>query len=369
MSFLSWLRNRKTSEPTTRNRPRGATPRPSPFRPRLEALEDRWLPSTLTVTTNLDTPFTDGSLRGEIAAAAPGDTIAFANTLNGQTINLGGEMVINKNLTIQGPGAGQLTINGGGYYASRIFEVDGAATTVTLSGLSLVDGNGMFNNYFTSASEHQTGTAPDGQGGAIWNGGTLTVSGCTLANNTADLAYDQNYSSTNAGFGGAIYNAGTLTVSNNSTLADNSAGDPYNYYYRGLGGAIYNAGTLTVSGSTLANNAAYGPPPGIYSSGGLGGAIYNGYRLTATVTGSTLTGNTATYGGALWNEGTMTVSASTLSANTASSEGGGIFNANHGKLTIQQASVVHNDTAPLGADLYNLGSVKISSSTVVAIGP
>src|ERR1700756_3838541 len=81
------------------------------FRPTLEGLEDRWVPSTLTVTNNLDTG--KGSLRAEIVAAKNGDTIVFAPSLNGQTITLtSGELLINKNLTINGPGAGALTVSG-----------------------------------------------------------------------------------------------------------------------------------------------------------------------------------------------------------------------------------------------------------------
>ena len=51
MSFFSWLRNRNSNRPTrgtAQHRP--AAPR---FRPRLEALEDRCVPSMLKVT-NLD---------------------------------------------------------------------------------------------------------------------------------------------------------------------------------------------------------------------------------------------------------------------------------------------------------------------------
>src|SRR5262249_39783056 len=67
MFFSSWLRNRKSSR-GLQGRARHAE-RDGYFRPRLEALEDRWMPSTLTVTSPLD----DGSsstLRAEIAAAA-----------------------------------------------------------------------------------------------------------------------------------------------------------------------------------------------------------------------------------------------------------------------------------------------------------
>ena len=94
--------------------------RASTFRPTLEALEHRWVPSTLTVTNNLDSGA--GSLRADIATAKNGDTILFAPSLNGQTITLtSGELLIKRNLTIAGPGAGNLTVSGN--HASRVFEL------------------------------------------------------------------------------------------------------------------------------------------------------------------------------------------------------------------------------------------------------
>src|SRR6516165_7667285 len=118
MSFFSWLRNR-----TSNCAPRGSgqhRPSASRFRPRLEALEGRWLPSTLTVTNNLDSG--PGSLRADIAAANTGDKIVFAPSLNGQTTTLtSGELAISKNLTIQGPGASHLTVSGD--HLSRVFHV------------------------------------------------------------------------------------------------------------------------------------------------------------------------------------------------------------------------------------------------------
>src|SRR5258707_4658165 len=126
MWFPSCLRNRK----------RQTSPRKRPiFRPTLEALEDRWVPSTLTVRNNLDSGA--GSLRAEIAAAHSGDTIVFAPSLNGQTITLAsGELLIKKNLTVAGPGAANLTISGN--HASRVFELS-KLDQVTLSGLTISD--------------------------------------------------------------------------------------------------------------------------------------------------------------------------------------------------------------------------------------
>src|SRR5262249_25148546 len=94
----------------------------SPFgtQAQVETLESRRLLSALTVTTAADSGA--ASLRAEIAAANSGDTINFASSLKGQTITLtSGELLINKGLTIQGPGAAQLTISGGN--SSRVFDV------------------------------------------------------------------------------------------------------------------------------------------------------------------------------------------------------------------------------------------------------
>src|SRR5262249_18706082 len=104
MSFTRWLRNLQAAYHLRSTRPSGRRPgrreRPR-FRPRLEGLEGRLPPAVLTVTNNSDTGVSgDGSLRGEIAAAAPGDTIQFALGPNPQTITLTqGELAINQNLS------------------------------------------------------------------------------------------------------------------------------------------------------------------------------------------------------------------------------------------------------------------------------
>jgi hypothetical protein len=306
MQVLSWQRKRMTGRSQTRRTPAG---RPAPrFRPRLEVLERRDVLSTLTVTNNLDGPA--GSVRAEVAAAQPGDTIVFAPSLDGQTITLAGQLEINKNLTIQGPGAGLLAISGndaafGALVNSRLFQVD-ANVRVTLTGLTLEDGGGLaYPLYNNTGYSDQTW---DGYGGAILNFGILTVSGCTLSDNSVG--------SDGIGpvyHGGAIYNAGTLTVSN-STLSGNYAGDPYVVPQgASFGGGIDNVGTLTVSNSTLSGNSAT-----------YGGGIRN--TGTVTVNSSTVTGNSAQYGGGIYNDGTLAIDYSTVLKNTATSKGGDLYN-------------------------------------------
>src|SRR5262249_59014777 len=85
--FSNWLRSptRKSQAPrwARRRKCRGPAVR---FLPRLEGLEGRTLPSTITVLNALDSG--SGSLREALAIAASGDTIDFDPGLAGQTITL-----------------------------------------------------------------------------------------------------------------------------------------------------------------------------------------------------------------------------------------------------------------------------------------
>jgi hypothetical protein len=332
MSFSLWLRNRtSTRPPRGRAQHRPAAPR---FRPRLEALEGRWMPSTLTVMNNLDSG--PGSLRADIAAANSGDKIVFAPSLNGQTITLtSGELAISKNLTIQGPGASHLTISGD--HLSRVFDVNAPVVApVVLSDLTISNGNsnsslggGILNASTLTVSHCTISNNHAGfWGGGIANERWLTVSDCTISNNSCGLYGGGIYNTLggrltvsqctlnrdSADRGGAIYNtlAGTLTVSQ-CTLSRDSA--------RGGGGGIYNtpAGTLTVSDSTLS-----------YDTGGpFGGGIYT-YSGFTTLTNCTLSNNRAVRGGGLyvWSVHTTTLTNCTLSLNSAAS-GGGIYVGNY----------------------------------------
>jgi parallel beta-helix repeat protein len=294
----------------------------------LEGLEQRWVPSTLTVTNNQDSGA--GSLRAEIKAANNGDTIVFDPSLNGQTITLTtGELLIKKNLTISGPGAGQLTISGNN--ASREFEV-ASGMQVTLSGLTMSNGQGVI-------------------GGGILNNGTLTVSYCTLSANHANVPSTKTFNE-----GGGIDNFGALTVSN-STLSNNGT--------TGTGGGIKSSGNLTISNSSVLGNTGGGIDCGAtttisgstvsQNSGGQGAGIINHSNGTMNLTGCTVSHNTATRGaGGIDNQGTLTISGgSTISDNTSPDSAGGIHNLN-GTLTITGSSLLRNSGVN-GGGVYTEG--------------
>src|ERR1051326_1814014 len=102
-----------------------------PFVPALEVLEDRTVPTTLTVQSNLDNGV--GTLRDTLAAAQSGDTIVFAPSVQAITLTRG-QLLIDKSLEIRGPGASQLSISGND--DSRVFDIL-IRGTVTLADLTI----------------------------------------------------------------------------------------------------------------------------------------------------------------------------------------------------------------------------------------
>jgi len=338
MGLTSWLRKRLTNH-VCRAEQRPAAPR---FRPRLEALEDRWLPSTLAVTTARDAVnASDGvvSLREAIADANSGDTIVFDKSLVGQTITLANkELAIDKNLTITGPGGKGLTIDGDS--RSRVFTV-AAGAEVSISGLTLSHGNAWTETTWFGLSGN------DGYGGAVLNLGTLSITNCLVCNSYA------------AKGGGGVTNFGTMTITG-STVSGNRM-DPAGGNLSG-GRGIYNLGTMTISASIVANNS--------------GGGVFNSGDMT--ISGSSVTRNTtgAVWGGGIENySGTLTLIGSTVSGNTAGKSslgegrGGGIYNWASASLAVFSSTITSNH-ADVGADLYNLGDfTEDSSSRIGHVAP
>jgi hypothetical protein len=325
--------------PSAIRRPLAGACRPAPYRPQVETLESRCLPSTVDNLLNAGL----GSLRQAITDTPSGGTVDFQPGLTGTITLTSGELLIDKDLTIAGPGAEALTVSGN--HASRVFEI-AATFTVDISGLTIA--NGTSNG-----------------GGGVLSAGTLTLSSCLLSNNSATGTYP-------GGNGGGIYNTGVLTVTA-STLSGNAASGASGS--RGSGGGIYNAGAgpLTVTASTLSGNAATGGAGGVSGGEGSGGGIYNAGAGPLTVTASTLSGNAATggsgSGGGIYNAagalaGPLTVTACTLSGNAAtggggSGSGGGIS----GSLTALRNTIVAGNTAssafpevngPVGSQGHNL---------------
>jgi hypothetical protein len=111
-----------------------------------------------------------GSLRDIILHACPGATITFNMTPGNVTSPItltSGQLLIDKNLTINGPGASSLAVSGNN--ARRVFNIDSG--TVTISGLTITQGLADASN------------TPANFGGGVYNKGNLTLNDCVVAGN------------------------------------------------------------------------------------------------------------------------------------------------------------------------------------------
>lgn len=203
-------------------------------------------------------------------------------------------------------------------------------------------------------------------GGAIFNDGALDKTG--TAGGVMTIT-DSVFSENNAkGDGGAIYNTGTLTL-NSDVFVGNSA--------NGFGGAVGSQGQLTLKGTMFANNTAI-----------VGGAMYSGYndsgvgRGSSEISGATFTNNSAEYGaGAVANYGSMKIDIDNTkfvgnkvthaieqdgwnnrNLNSSVDGGGALFNT-FMNTTIADSNFVDN-VAGQGGAIYNAGAIELSGNNV-----
>jgi hypothetical protein len=290
----------------------------------METLELRQLLSTVTVTDTSSSITDPNSLPYAIANAQPNETINF--DLPGAApwvISLNSSLVIStNNVTIDGPGAGSLTIQGDG--SDPVFE------------LARTSGYTAYTTYSATISGVKiTGGANSTySGGGILNYGVLTLNNSTVTGNTAV-------------YGGGIYNGDALFL-NGDTITDNTA--------TSNGGGIDNGGQLTVSNTYFYGNMAVN-----------GGAIQNNAFLTIdnSTFGSvnTLTGDTASGdGGEIYNNGQANISTTTIAHGAAGGRGGGIFD--YSVLNVLDSTISGDTSAGAGGGIFDYGATTLINSTL-----
>ena len=233
--------------------------------------------------------------------------IRFDEKLAGGTVVLTmGELTVLDNLFVGSGGDFHITIDASGndptpntkngdgsriFHASESPGFSGGAFTLEnliLTGAdSSGDGGAIYSTVDTRViNSHLHGNAAK-SGGAIWASDDLRIDTSLFTNNYAQQE------------GGAVSTSGKLFVLNSQLL--NNVTD-------GSGGGIAAAenSTLTIFSTTLANNKA----------ALLGGAISSIAEETV-IASSTLSGNTASHGGAAWLNGLSNLSSTTITDNIA----------------------------------------------------
>ena len=297
------------------------------------------------VTTTSDIVAVDGetSLREAVARASSDafvDSVTFDPSLNGQTITVTeGEMLVERSVTISGPGADQLTINAGGN--SRLFTFD--------SGTDDLPGDPVDP---TTSNEGETFTIEDvtltgGAASATQTGGAIN-----LGDSLDTLELDRVVISNSFGNGGGALSLRGQYVIKDSTLTGNTANfaGAAIFAYGGSDGLIINS---TISGNT-SNNAGFAAIQAQSNS-----------ELSLQIQNSTIANNTAqglrtyTYSGGTAN---VTITNSLFagnSGNTVQNVAGSIVSGGHnlsddGSLEFDGTGDLAN-TDPLLGTLQNNG--------------
>lgn len=248
-----------------------------------------------------------------------------------------GDLDLRGTLAIVGAGETKTTIDGN--RIDRVFDVLDNAN-VTLSKLTIRNGRAQY-----------SGTVSSGNGGGIDNKGALSLDQVTVRNNRSEFA-QQSGGGSGGGISSRLY-GGTLQI-NNSTIRDNSgyigggiAGsfDITNSTIVGnngeIGGGLSGFGTITTS--TINGNTSKQGGGGISTADGLivhdstisnnhsdttgGGIAYtSNNNQSITINGTTISGNTSTWGGGLAvDSGAVSITNSTFSGNKAKQSGGGVY--------------------------------------------
>jgi hypothetical protein len=376
--------------------------------------------SVFTVTNTNDPG--PGSLRQAIinANASPGhDDIVFAGSVTGTITLTAGELSVQSDLSIAGPGPTSLTVSGN--KTSRVFNISSQPPGVaTISGLTIADG-------FAHADDGGSGgdAGASGGGGAIFNQGSLALNNVQVSGSRIEGGNGANGNRFHSGgpggngMGGGIYSTGTLTLTN-ALIAGNTAhggfgGDAPGTVTlhageggSGWGGGIYAEGVLRATNVRVAGNVAAGGEGGNSipdfsrgrrgGEGNGGGIAFNG--TDALLRGLTAEANTArggpgpfggwAYGGGIRTDlgrGNIEIHDSSVSNNQALGgdgaeeprpqhvQGGGILTRD-GSLTMEGSTISgnsvrggskHNDDSTIaGGGLDNLdgGNVDLLNSTI-----
>ncbi len=313
------------------------------------------------------------ALAGADAITLPAGTFTLSIAGTDEDAAGTGDLDITQDLTINGSGAVNTIIDGGGI--DRIFDLTffGTPVTVNITGVTIRNGNadegGGISNFSGTLSITDsiingntatfgagvasrrtltlTGTTVSGNvgthGGGIWSlsTGTVTIAHSTLSGNSAS-------------FGGGISSGGNLTVTDSTIAANNAT----------FGGGVHSQGTqntLVITTSAISNNAAIGSGGGVWSSSSTGSASVT----NTTISGNEASGGETPQGGGIFNSsGALNLTSSTVADNSADSLGGGIFNSS-GAVTLGN-SIVANSPADgncAGAAIASLGHNLDSGNT------
>jgi hypothetical protein len=267
-----------------------------------------------------------GTLRAVVASAVSGDTIDLtALTCSTITLQQGAIFTDLYDISFEGPGPNQLTIDGNGV-DRVIVHFAGQYSSLSLSGLTLTHG--------------YTAQAPDAfaaAGGCVYAGWSLVLQNSVVTSCKATGTRAR---------GGAI-EAVTATLVGAAVRDSVAEASQYAAY----GGGLYSSVGATMTDSTVSGNKALGAP-GVFYSYGFGGGAFS-RSPPAILTNTTINENEADYGGgifaqvAFYDTPPFEIENSTISGNIAHRGGGGASIA--GSVLIANSTIAFNQAGDYGS--------------------
>lgn len=277
-------------------------------------------------------------------------TLDGGSNAGGVQVDNTGSLTMNGGATIQNCAS---ALGGGIYvYAGGKFTLNGGTVTKNSAlgaDISTGNGGGIY-NYGTIVIHSGTisyNTATNYGGGLMQRSSTsMIINGGHITNNTANYGggialgssavtiNGGNFSNNNAVTGGGIYLVGSAMIFNDGSVSQNKA----SYYAGGIN--VYANSAVTFNHGTVSNN-----------QGPNGGGICIGTSSSFTMNGGTITGNTGTSGGGVQVNATssFTMANGTITDNAATS-GGGVYVTN--SLFQMNGGIINTNTAGNGGGVY-----------------
>lgn len=259
----------------------------------------------------------------------------FTNSQGGVFSNLGG------NLTVDNTAFENNTATSRGAVLYQTNSANANFTNSAFSNNRVTRGSGgvLYAQYQTTASFDSVifqNNSASSYGGVVFNDGTLNISNGIFYANTASS-------------GAALYNSNIMTLNNVKFIENVGSSDA---------GAIYTTGNMNLTNGIFENN-----------SGETGGAIGNygmvGDGLFSVVTEAQFTGNSATYGGAIYNWDDIYIVDSSFQNNTATEGGGAIFNLEEVYLIANNNDMVFNGNTSAGVSnaIHSMSKLNLNAAS------
>ena len=329
-----------------------------------------------------------GSLRDTIQSASPGQVIDLTQ-LGCSTITLttGALAVAQSGLTLLGPGADSLAIDGAGAQPVLVHSGGGV---LSVSGVTIRNGNQnaaapsggciysagdlVLESSVVSACKAVTSVCQSAHGGAIFVHGDAFLEGSTVSTSNAGTPAACPIGA--RAYGGGIYVDGRLRVEDSTISGNTTSSSSHTGYgggvaargpsvfvnaliesnYAASGGGVWATAGASFTDSTVSGNSAYTFGGGLWAAGGLPTIV-----TRSVFAGNSITGVGFGHGGGISSNVPITLTDSQLSRNSALSAAA-LYSAAY--ITIVRSTIDYNTNGPA---IYNSGAagVSITNSTIV----